>query len=299
MKTLIPLEDASRYETLYTYKFYEDNGVSLEHSRPIKKGVVQKIGAPETGRDSKTGVRVGQYGALPKGIQYYRLWFRFLKLALELEQKQIEVVITPNSYILPPPEKRPIQDVKTYHIPRETKFLIVDRDFYTDWDVDLVLTQTFDNWWKTHHHIFEASLPEIITNKTITTDDDHIYLKLDKTFSWEDLIPILSKEVRPKLNQPRKYQVQGKGRSYQLMNRYNALVCCMKGMSPKEIFTDRAGYIRAPDEKGDRVDFGGSLTVTEDKATGNLKYSGAFRRQYKGGIFHLLEVCEGRFGKGY
>ncbi|MDC0588553.1 hypothetical protein OAP17_02235 [Porticoccaceae bacterium] len=299
MKNLLPLKEALPYETLYTYRFYKENGVSLERSRPIKKGVVRKIGAPETGRDSEIGVRVGQYGALPKGIQYYRMWFRFLKLALELEQKQIEVVITPNSYASPPVADRPNKDIKTYHIPREIKVLSVSKDFYKDWDLDLVLAQTFDKWWKTHHHIFEASLPEIITNKTIKTDDDHIYLKLDKTFNWEDLIPILSKEVRPKLNQPLKYQVKGKGRSFQLINRYNALVCCMQGMSPKEIFTDRAGYIRAPDEKGDRVDVGGSLTVTEDKVTGNLKYSGAFRRQYKGGIFHLLEVCEGRFGKGY
>ncbi len=274
--------------------------MSLEYSRPIKKGFVNKRNAKETGRDSETSARVGGQSALPKGIQYYRMWFRFLKLALELEKEKVEVVIKPNTFVLGKRGKDEDLAGKTkYHVPRQTKVLKVNKKFYADWDLELVRTQTFNTWWKTHHHIFEASIPKIIKDKTITTDNDHIYLKIDKTFNWEDLIPILSKDVRPKMNQPHKYQVIGKARSFQMTNRYNAVVCCMNGMSAKEIFTDRAGYIRAPDEKGDRVDVGGSLAITEDKNTGNLKYSGAFRRQYSGGIFHLLEVCEGRFGRGF
>ncbi|WP_026377248.1 hypothetical protein [Aestuariibacter salexigens] len=291
MKKLIPLSEASSYETLYTHKFYSINDIQLEFSKPIKKGELRGI-YPELGRDSSYSSRVGETGGLPKAIQYYRMWFLYLKLALECEQKQIEVVIKPNTYT-----KR-AGGRTTFHVPRETKYLTVDREFYKDWSLDEVLVRSFDSWWKDHRYLFEASIPEVITDKTVETDDDHVYLKIDKRFNWDDLHIFLNKEIRRRINQPHKYQVVGKARYIQLLNRYNAVVCCMHGMSAKQIFTDRACYMRAPDEAGTRVDVGGSLAVSETKS-GKLKYSGAFRRQYDGGIFHLLEVCEGRFGAGF
>jgi len=288
MKNLRPINEVSSYEKLYTHKFYVENGVELEFSKPVKKGSVQKD-LPETGRDSTYGVRVGASGALPKGIQYYRMWFLYLKLALECEDKQIEVVVKPNTY------SRREGGRTTLHIPRQTKLISVNKQFYAEWDLGDVLTQTFDLWWKNHRHLFEASLPEQITSKSIKTDDDHIYLKLDKRFNWDDLHTYLNREVRKHLNQPHKYEVKGKGRYTQLLNRYNAVACSMRGMTAKDIFLDPAGYIRAPDEKGDRVDGGGSLSYGRTKA----KYSSALRRQYTGGIHHLLEVCEGSFGSGF
>ena len=135
MKSLRPISEVSTYEKLYTHKFYTENGVELEFSKPVKKGSVQKD-LPETGRDSTYGVRVGSAGALPKGIQYYRMWFRFLKLALECEEKQIEVVVKPNTYTKRTDTKG-LRGGDTYHIPRETQFLKVDREFYADWDLDL------------------------------------------------------------------------------------------------------------------------------------------------------------------
>lgn len=293
MHKLRPINEVSSYEKLYTHKFYEENGVELQFAKPVKKGSVQKD-FEETGRESTHSVRVGSRGALPKGIQYYRMWFRFLKLALECEEKGIEVVVKPNTYTKRTDTKG-LRGGITYHIPRKTQFLKVDQDFYAEWSLDLVLTQTFDRWWEDHHQLFEASLPELIGSKSIETDDDHIYLKLDKRFNWDDLHTFLNREVRQHLNQPFRYQVQGKGRYAQLLNRYNAVVCCMHGMSAKDIFLDPAGYIRAPDEKGNRVDAGGTLSYGRTKA----KYSSAFRRQYTGGIHYLLEVCEGRFGSGF
>lgn len=62
------------------------------------------------------------------------------------------------------------------------------------------------------------------------------------------------------------YEVKGKGRDTQLLNRYNVIVCCMSRMSAKDIFLDPAGYTRAPDEKGDQVDAGESLSHGRTKA---------------------------------
>ena len=264
------LKDATQYEKQYTYKFYQDNEVQLEHARPVAKG--KKRG----GSDFTS--RVGFEGALPKPIQYYRMWFSFLKLALECEEKDIEVVLKPNS------TKRANRTV--WHVPRVTTRIKVNRKFYKDWDLDDVLHQTFREWWDNHRHLFEASLPKLVSGETITTDDDHVYLKIDKRTIWEDLIPILTKDLRPRIGQPHRFAVKGKGRYTTFLNRYNAVVCSLNGMSPREICTHPNSYI---------ID----AEAWMDVGQGKMSYSHFFGRQYKGGIKHLLEVSEGRFGEGY
>lgn len=300
-------KDATPYEKLYTYRFYQENEVDLQHSRPIKRGTRQKTDLPEEGRENLYSARVGEEGGLPKGIQYYRMWFRYLKLALECEEQGIEVVIKPSTFTKRTDTKG-LRGGATYHVPRETKFLKVDREYYNEWDCDEVLHQTFDRWWSNHNHLFQASLPEIVTGNTIKTDENHVYLKIDKRWNWGDLLPYLNEELRKEIQQPYRFQVEGKARYVQLVNRYNAVVCCMNGMSAPEVFNDRGGYIRAPeeiatktDDKGrptQRIDAGGTLFVNA-LPSGKLQYSSAFQRLYKGGIFHLLEVCDGRFGAGY
>ena len=163
---MIPLSDASEFDRLYTHKFYQQNDVCMSYSKPIKKGFVEKSQTlPETGRDKTYSSRVSD-GALPKAIQYYRMWFRFLKLALECEEKQIEIVISPNTYTKRTDQEN-LSGGTTYHVPRKTQFLTVNREVYEDWDLDDVLTQTFDKWWKNHKHLFQASLPELVKSKNV------------------------------------------------------------------------------------------------------------------------------------
>lgn len=295
-----PTDQVTPYEKLYTHKFYEENGVELEYSRPIAKSSMdRRPDLPEEGRENRRSARVGGEGTLPKGIHYYRMWFRYLKLALECEDKNIEVVVKPHYTTKRSDLYKGIGGAgSNVFIPKETTFLKVDREFYKDWDCDDVLTMTFDRWWKTHKELFHASNPEVVSKTSVKNDEDFIFLKLDRRMSSKDLLSFLNADVAPLLNQSPKYEVKGKGRYHHFLNRYNAVVCCMKGMSAVEIFSDRSGYIRAPEEKGDRVDKGGSIMVPHDKKTGQPKYSGVFQRQYQGGIDHLLEVCEGRFGAG-
>ena len=64
---------------------------------------------------------------IERNIQWYRMWFTFLKLALELEQKKT---------------------------PSNGKLLKVNRAGYKQWDLDAILTTSFDAWWKQHRYLF-------------------------------------------------------------------------------------------------------------------------------------------------
>ena len=70
---------------------------------------------------------------IERNIQWYRMWFTYLKLALELEQKKIPV---------------------------NNKLLRVNKTAYKQWDLNTILTTTFDKWWKLHRHLFVLAWKE-------------------------------------------------------------------------------------------------------------------------------------------
>ena len=87
--------------------------------------------------------------------QIFRLWFEFYRLCLLSEDKEIKSSVK-----------------KTL-------------DFYEPWNLNQ-LSQSdlnnikFDNWWKTHHHIFgEDEKVELLTSIQ-SMDDDHLYFSVPK-----------------------------------------------------------------------------------------------------------------------
>jgi hypothetical protein len=103
---------------------------------------------------------------IDKPIQVYRVWFEYLKLCLELEDlglslekmervkfdKKIGVGYTKYKV-------KELENVITRFRTLEEKTrswkVKVDRGKYVGWELDKVLTQSFDTWWKPHRHLFE------------------------------------------------------------------------------------------------------------------------------------------------
>jgi len=90
---------------------------------------------------------------IDRPIQVYRCWFEYLKLCLELEDLGLSLEKLGKVKLDKPRVKRGTRggervspnpfEWKTY------KWKIkVDRDRYEGWDLDKVLTQSFDKWWK-------------------------------------------------------------------------------------------------------------------------------------------------------
>ena len=93
--------DRSTYSCLVNGNVPE-KGIELLHSREVAmesaarrayrdKTVFYSEEASQNRPSARTNIETGK--TLDKGIQLYRLWFRYLKLALELEEMKVSVVV--------------------------------------------------------------------------------------------------------------------------------------------------------------------------------------------------------------
>ncbi len=233
---------------------------------------------------------------LDKGVQIYRHWFRFLKLALELQSlgKSVELVTRHGNFDSSlGGGKRYGETVGTRRFrQRDTVLVRVDESEYQGWDLDQVLSDTFNTWWSTHAHLFEGHYPTRITSKDEWVDDPNfVYVRIDKTSRRPDVdtfIQTIKDGMSPE-GSPR-FPIDGYPRPDVLQNRYNALVMTLKEIGPKEICTHKNIYLRATDSKTD----GERLKVP---TWGNkVQYSNLVKQQKIGGIHHLLDVMKGSFG---
>ena len=102
---------------------------------------------------------------IDRPIQVYRCWFEYLKLCLEMEDLGLSLEKMERVKF----DKKKIVGFNQYltegstGITRFRKFeeksriwkVKVKRKKYDGWDLDKVLTQSFDNWWNPHSHLFE------------------------------------------------------------------------------------------------------------------------------------------------
>ena len=279
---------AKRHQVFYN----EDTG----HNRP-------------SARKSRDQQRI-----LPKGIQLYRHWFQFLKLAIELEKLKVELVIESHNPRITnwtiadiPPEvierakkERQFTDgVDAIFRCKVIQRIKVQKARYRGWDLDQVLESKFNDWWETHSHLFEGHAPKFIDSKNDWIDSkDVLYVQIDRQTQWRDIQAFMRDEVSKKLRKTEsgRYKIEGSPRVNVLQNNYNALVLLLKGWNAKEICTADKVYLRSTDvsEFANRSETN-RLTVPHNK-DGQPLYSALVSKQRNMGVHHLLEVCAGRFG---
>lgn len=103
---------------------------------------------------------------IDKPIQVYRVWFEYLKLCLELEDLGLSLEkmerVKFDKKIGEGYTKYKVNELKNVFTRLKTleektrKWKVkVDRGKYVGWELDKVLTQSFDTWWKPHRHLFE------------------------------------------------------------------------------------------------------------------------------------------------
>lgn len=317
--------DKKTYDALVKGNVVES--LDLTHSKEIKLGVSNKgyddilHSSEVTHNWDSARISPDKRGSLNKGIQFYRLWFRYLKLACELEQMNVSLVWKQHNANIKdhtnPDIPRSVVEKSRYvdhkvggntstagiHQIFRKKIISkvkVNKRFYKDWHLDQVLTDRFDDWWKTHHHLFEGHHPSIIKTKDeFVQDSDFVYVRLDKKTHWSDvqayMRDVVSKEFEATKKLKPKFRISGKSpRVLVMQNAYNALVLKLKGMSPEEICTHRNIYLRNTDKTGNRNPNNKRLAIKTEK--GRPKYSTTVAVPYRMGLWHLKEVCEGRLG---
>ena len=262
--------------------------VTLIHSHAVKgrKDYVKDV---YSGKAFDRKVKDGN--VLDKSIHSYRMWFNFLKLALELEE-QNAVLITRNSVKRESTEKGVGGMVDTGRVTHKVR---VDRTKYRDWDLYEITNLSFDDWWKDHEHLFVDQVGKVLKpHDVVSSNPDVFTYEIDKRRRLSDVIKDLRshyEENKIERVSREKYPIEGKVRPIVLQNRFNALVLKLEdNLSNEEILTHKDNYIRATDTRTAKGKFQGEYgRVIFELIGGSQKNWGA--KQI------LLSVCDGYFVK--
>ena len=134
---------------------------------------------------------------IDRPIQVYRCWFEYLKLCLEMEDLGLSLEIIERVKF----DKRKVVGFNQYltegstGITRFRRFeeknrrwkMKVKRSEYKGWDLDKVLTQSFDNWWNPHSHLFETKKTiEIKSPEKWIKKPYYRYIRVDTRKRYED-----------------------------------------------------------------------------------------------------------------
>jgi hypothetical protein len=233
-------------------------------------------------------------GISRSGIQIYRHWFQFLKLALELEDIGVTALVT--KQIAPDKSSGGGAGGLKFRL-RSTIPFKIKKEQYVGWDLDKVLSDPFDKWWESHSYLFEGHPPAFV-KQSDNLNPDFRYVRIDSTTKLEDLRNFVTAEVQPLLTGKPRFKVDGTPRPDVLQNRYNALVMSMKDIPNAEICYGDKIYLRATDKRNRETIQGmeGRLKVSENKKTGKILYTTTVGKQRNGGLFHLQQVMKGKFG---
>ena len=134
---------------------------------------------------------------IDRPIQVYRCWFVYLKLCLEMEDLGLSLEKMERVKF----DKKKVVGFNQYltegstGITRFRKFeeksriwkVKVKRKKYDGWDLDKVLTQSFDNWWNPHSHLFENKKTIEIKSPDKWVKKPHYrYIRVDTRKRLED-----------------------------------------------------------------------------------------------------------------
>ena len=262
--------------------------VTLIHSHAVK-GRKDYVADPYSGKAFERKVQDGK--VLDKSIHTYRLWFNFLKLALELEE-QNAVLITRNSVKVQSTEKGVGGNVDSGRVTHKVR---VNRAKYEEWDVNEILHMNFNDWWGDHRHLFQDQVGRVLQpNDVVSSNPDTFSYEFDKRRRLSDAIKDLREywEANKVERVTRdKYPIDGKVRPIVLMNRFNALVLKLEdNLSNQEILTHKDNYIKRTDVRTAKHRHQGQDgRVIFELIGGSKKSFGA--KQI------LLSVCDGYFVK--
>ena len=135
---------------------------------------------------------------IDKPIQVYRVWFEYLKLCLELEDLGLSLEMMErvkfDKKIGEGYTKYKVKELKNVYTRLKTleektrKWKVkVNRKKYVGWELDKVLTQSFDNWWKPHRHLFENKKTIEIKSPDKWVKKPHFrYIRVDTRKRLED-----------------------------------------------------------------------------------------------------------------
>ena len=226
--------------------------VKLKHSRVVRPKL-DKLGRSRDTRGLRYTKRTKEGVTIPRAIQLYRYWFLYLKLALELES--LDYVFRETKREIIKAKKRGDKEGARVRDTPLFEPVVVNRRRYEKWDLDSVLNDKFDVWWKSHKSLFiEDPTVELFRDKrSVGSQIRHIqgashyrYFRVDTRKSVTDTLNemkhYLVKDRKRRTVTKSRWEIQGEMREEALFNRYNALIMNIEGMKSPDIL--KSGLFR-------------------------------------------------------
>lgn len=302
---------------------YPEN-IELKHkfNKIIKQGKSRKPYSDEiASRDRSTFTNIdGQ--VLDKPIQIYRMWYRFLQLALELEEQKVQIVTRMETVELAKPKKDQWGKLRSSERKPVRKRVKVNRAVYSDWDLDIIPTTSFDDWWKgkpkkkgmprfpvgTPEVTIKVALDGIAAHKELFYPDSSVtvlnekddwvdnpnftYIRVDKRRRMNDVVNdlrMLFAEQDRNAESVSQFPIFGYPNINTLINRYNALILQLTTtLKDKEMLASNVFRVT---EQG----------MGDEDSDAAYTYSGSAGRAMRDLILPakiaLLSVCDGYFIK--
>ena len=215
-------------------------------------------------RDKSLRVNVdGNY--LDKPIQVYRMWYRFLQLALELEYQNVHIITKMQKTELKKPKKDKWGKLQKFEMKPIRQKVKVNRKKYQNWDIDSIPSTSFDNWWfgdgnnyPAHKELFypENSI-SVLKNKDEWIDEKkYTYIRIDNRRRINEIENDLRRFITSQRNNKKMivsdsvtdFPVNGYPNINTLINRYNALILQLTSTDSDKVML--ASKIYRPTKEG-------------------------------------------------
>lgn len=269
--------------------------IKLKHkfNKPVKSGKPRKITAD--GRDKSAWRIQGTAEILDKPIQIYRQWYRFLQLAIELEEQQVKIIVEEKRVKLPKPKKDAYGHMRFSYLKPTIRSIKINWKKYKDWGHPEVIANTeFNAWWKTHREMFFSASTSLVKKKSEWTDDTNFeFIKFDNRKRVNDVlneIRVLLSKKQTKKESTSAFPITGTPNIRTLQNRYNALVLKLSTKrTDMDLLTD-AQYFR-------RTQYGMGVDDDIYSGLGGGSEGRIMRDIIMPAKITLLSVCDGYFVK--
>jgi len=203
---------------------------------------------------------------LRKNIRFCRMWFQFLKLCLEVEEKNLK-------------------------IKHSDEFIKVDKEFYKNWDLEEVKIKSFDTWFRTHKHLFTLKPVEVITQKDNLPKDSFI-VSIPKSSNINSVKREIDRLLKDKLTNVEETEVNfsdSKTPYISLHIEYNLLVLAFSSVKRDiilEVINDK--YRHIPEAKSKKP----SQSQTPDDV---FSHTQSVTRKISDSKERMIRVCTGVF----
>lgn len=247
---------------------------------------------------------------LDKPIQMYRMWYRFLQLGLELEEKGVQIITKEKRVPLKKPKKDAYGHMRKSSVKSIKHKVKVNRKAYEGWDLDAVSQYSFEDWWKgsvkkevkSHRQLFLDESTALVNSKDDWIDDSNYqYVRFDKRKRSNDIMielrDLISKQKSWKKGSISDFPITGNANINTLYNRYNALIVKLTSdMSDAEIFQSNTFRITMKDMVDTKV---GNTDARGNRLSAYHVNDKGYGRSMRDLVFPakiiLLSVCDGYF----